>query len=59
MKIEIKLDDPKFCDGCPCCHVEGPCDDDVCEMNHWIDCHRTVSGYKIIRPHACIDAYGE
>jgi hypothetical protein len=59
MKLEIKLKDPKFCDGCPCyyggdngygyfCNEYG---DAAGELKQNIE-------FKIIRPQKCIDENG-
>lgn len=58
MKIEIKLDDIKFCDGCP--HIEenwGPGIDD-CRLLH-LKIEREYEDDPYPRPQACIDKHGE
>lgn len=57
--IKIELDDSTKCDGCPCNHWEGPCDDEICLMNYWdhLNVKKVKKGGSIIRPQACIDLH--
>ncbi len=58
MNIEIKLDDPKCCDGCPCDAIdldEDPC----CLMGYWnIYTQKQNKKHETIRSQECIDKHG-
>jgi hypothetical protein len=53
MKIEIKLDDPRYCDNCPLNY-----DDQHCQISiDWsLD---SYSKRNIVRPQECIDKHGK
>ncbi len=55
MKIEIKLDDPKRCRGCPCLNRSGNYIWYVCGWGYDL---RPVK-YGDDRPQECIDKHGE
>jgi hypothetical protein len=55
MKAEIKLGDPKYCDGCPFLHViqySSYCHYKYAVKCDWIKCHT-------IRPQRCVEENGE
>ena len=57
MKIEIKLDNPKYCDNCPCIGWTD-CDNEVwCEIDGGMSEERPSN--HILRPQQCIEKYGE
>lgn len=61
MKIEIKLDDPKLCNGCPLIYSDKL--GIHCALKFWFDAVRDINGNrehvnKIFRPQICIDKYG-
>lgn len=66
MRIEVKLDDPEFCDGCPLykpVHWEEEDGDryeviQYCHIPH-IDLLAIEEDVKQSRPQACIDAHGK
>jgi hypothetical protein len=58
MKIEINLEDPKFCDGCPCIGWTDIGSELWCEIDGGMEAdNKSID--KIIRPQECIDRYGE
>lgn len=67
MKIEIKLDDYKFCDGCPCVKEESFYGDIVdCHLNfdNSMVLHKNTTGKeedigKTLRPEQCIKENGK
>lgn len=70
MIIEIKLNDPKYCHGCPCLQTDDFYGDpDHCSLDdsykfkeieeHYVDYGRTKVRTKAIRPQECIDRCGE
>lgn len=66
MKLEIKLKNPKYCNGCPLLfinHATAPS-----AITHYLDCRRyytngLAQGYpfdeKLVRPQKCIKENGE
>lgn len=51
MKIEIKLDDPMYCDGCPCLD---------CFYNCQLFSTSVRTTYRVlVRPQECIEKNGE
>ena len=54
MHIDIKLDDPGYCDGCPCLNEKDKPRWDKCNLGYF-DC---AIG-KYLRPQKCIDEHGE
>ena len=64
MKLEIKLKNPKYCDGCPCCQqlrldeLEYYCSVDNVELR---DASKQTGDYTgdVIRPQECITENGE
>lgn len=56
MKIEIKLDDPKYCDGCPKLNIDWNKEKMWCIDKHFTDAR---IGFNLIRPQECIDKFGE
>jgi len=65
MKIEIKLHDPKFCDGCPCIGWNDIGSELYCEVEGGMDCPNgsvyfpEEREFHIIRPKECVEKYGE
>lgn len=57
MKIEIKLDDPKYCDGCPWLNFDFV----MCDLTYDFKelCRYEYETAKILRPQSCIDKHGE
>jgi hypothetical protein len=54
MRIEIILDDPGKCTGCPCV----PCEDHPCHaVDQWLDSDFKTGRY--IRPSVCVEMYGK
>ena len=59
MRIDIKLDDPRYCDGCPCLNEDYE-EGESCNLGYDIDYQKTESGkWHNIRPQKCIDEHGE
>ena len=62
MKIEIKLENPKSCDGCPCRHSSGYGGSPDCQNEelfpNWQELIPNDNALHTIRPQACIDKYG-
>jgi hypothetical protein len=67
VKIEVKLKDPKYCDGCPCIDYGGDTWESCCNLNFWDNnaClntnERVWDGNKphYNRPAACKAAHGD
>lgn len=55
MKIEIKLDDPKFCGGCILYDQQGIIT--RCKLGYWDSC--ILMDGSATRPQECIDKHGE
>ena len=64
MHIDIKLDDPRYCDGCPCLHKDTE-EPTTCSLNYpdeyeYLDYEKIKSGkFGYLRPQKCIDEHGE
>lgn len=56
MIIEIKLDDPKSCEGCPCYYDILECTLDMYDKDIGV---KRDANYDVIRPQECIDKHGE
>ena len=46
MKIEIDLDNPRFCEGCPCDTI-GSDEDGICSMGYWNDSYKQMRSYNV------------
>ena len=64
MKIEIKLGDSRYCDGCPCLlrDTEEPttCGLDYPDKDGYLEFREVgPSVFRYLRPQKCIDEHGE
>jgi hypothetical protein len=64
MRIDIKLDDSRYCDGCPCLHKDTE-EPTACSLNYpdeyeYLKFQEIESGkFRYIRLQRCIDEHGE
>lgn len=65
MKIEIKLDDHRYCTGCPCLNIPYRSSTTLCSIGHFEEGKNNSSSVcrngklVFLRPQACIDQHGE
>lgn len=60
MKIEIKLKDPKYCDGCPCLFTHDEGEDCGLGFGYLLDYSwNSKENEKYKRPKECIQKHGE
>ena len=66
MYIEVKLKDPKYCDGCPCINYDMGEGADGCNQGYWETVLHGIIGNEtkvtdekgIVRPAKCIEENG-